>query len=72
MERCNLSSVAIAVFVVITAWLFWSKADDRGSPRFFADQTYNFQTLRALNDVAAAGGDIEDQPKLFAGFGETT
>lgn len=24
------------------AWMFWLKVEDRGRPRFFADQTYNF------------------------------
>ena len=34
--------------------------EDAGQGRFFADQTYHFQTLRLLNDVAADGADIED------------
>lgn len=30
---------------------------DRGQARFFADQTYHFQTLRAFSDIPFGGGD---------------
>jgi hypothetical protein len=33
---------------------------DVGRSRFFADQTYHFQTLRALNDIAADGADTSE------------
>jgi pimeloyl-ACP methyl ester carboxylesterase len=33
---------------------------DVGQGRFFADQTYHFQTLRVLNDVASDGADIAE------------
>jgi alpha-beta hydrolase superfamily lysophospholipase len=32
----------------------------RGQSRFFTDQSYHFQTLRALNDVAAHGADVSE------------
>ena len=33
---------------------------DVGQGRFFADQTYHFQTLRVLNDIAADGADTSE------------
>ena len=33
---------------------------DVGRRRFFADQTYHFQTLRVLNDIAADGADTSE------------
>ena len=33
---------------------------DIGRGRFFADQTYNFQTLRALDDIQANGADTSE------------
>ncbi len=33
---------------------------DTGKARFFADQAYHFQTLRALNDIAAGGADTSE------------
>jgi hypothetical protein len=33
---------------------------DVGHGRFFADQSYHFQTLRALNDIAANGADTSE------------
>jgi alpha-beta hydrolase superfamily lysophospholipase len=41
---------------LVALWL-WPKSPDRGQSRFFADDSYNFETVRVLNDVAAAGGD---------------
>ena len=33
---------------------------DVGQDRFFADQTYHFQTLRVLNDIVADGADMSE------------
>jgi hypothetical protein len=33
---------------------------DVGQRRFFADQSYHFQTLRAMNDVASDGADTAE------------
>ncbi len=33
---------------------------DVGRGRFFADQTYHFQTLRVFNDIAADGADTSE------------
>jgi alpha-beta hydrolase superfamily lysophospholipase len=54
--------------VAIGAWILWPKPPDRGSPRFFADQTYNFQTIRALDDVAGIGGDLGETLQTIAGL----
>jgi dienelactone hydrolase len=37
----------------------WGRSDV-GRSRLFADQTYHFQTLRALNDIAADGADTSE------------
>ncbi|WP_247312288.1 alpha/beta fold hydrolase [Bradyrhizobium sp. 48] len=38
----------------------WIGAADVGQGRFFADQSYHFQTLRALTDIAADGADTSE------------
>jgi alpha-beta hydrolase superfamily lysophospholipase len=48
-----------ALAVGVAAYAYVSR-EDRGQGRFFADQTYHFQTLRVLNDVAADGADTSD------------
>lgn len=53
---------AIAVTLVIgstIAWVLWHPADI-GHGRLFTDQTFHFQTLRALNDVVSDGADISE------------
>jgi len=59
---------AVVVVGVVAAWMLWSKSEDRGRPRFFADQTYNFQTLRALDDVSDIGGDTGETLQTVAGL----
>jgi alpha-beta hydrolase superfamily lysophospholipase len=49
--------IVLAVVVLAAAWIAWPRAADRGHPRFFADQTYNFETIRVLADIQPAGGD---------------
>lgn len=62
------SVVALLVVVAAAAWIFWPKASDLGRSRFFADQTYNFQTLRALDDVSEIGGDTGETLQTVAGL----
>lgn len=50
---------AAAFALALLAIVFWP-AKDMGSPRFFADQTYHFQTLRALSDIPADGADTQE------------
>jgi alpha-beta hydrolase superfamily lysophospholipase len=59
---------AIVVVGIAAAWTLWPKSEDRGRPRFFADQTYNFQTLRALDDVSDIGGDTGETLQTVAGL----
>lgn len=62
-------SIGLAVVVAAAAvWIFWLKAEDHGRSRFFADQTYNFQTLRALDDVSDIGGDTGETLQTVAGL----
>jgi len=47
----------LALFGVLVA-LLWPRTPARGSDRFFADDTYHFETMRVLNDIAPIGGDV--------------
>ena len=67
MRKFSLAALAV-VAVLVAAFFFWPAHQDRGNPRFFADQTYNFETIRALNDVAVAGGDSEETNQAIAGL----
>lgn len=59
----------VVVVVVAVAWHVLSRPpEDRGNPRYFADQTYNFETVRVLNDIAAVGGDSADVAQAVAGL----
>jgi pimeloyl-ACP methyl ester carboxylesterase len=60
--------VVVVVVAVAAAWMFWPKAADRGRSRFFADQTYKFKTLRALDDVSDIGGDTGETLQTVGGL----
>jgi alpha-beta hydrolase superfamily lysophospholipase len=62
--------VVIAILLVAAiAWHVLSRPpEDRGNPRYFADQTYNFETVRVLNDISAVGGDSADITQAIAGL----
>jgi alpha-beta hydrolase superfamily lysophospholipase len=51
----------------VVALLAWPATPDTGHPRFFADQTYNFEAVRAQSDVAPAGGDAAEIAQAVAG-----
>ena len=52
--------LALAVLVVVAVAYIVARPVDRGQSRFFADQSYHFQTLRALTDIAADGADTAE------------
>ncbi|WP_338822172.1 alpha/beta hydrolase family protein [Bradyrhizobium septentrionale] len=52
-------AVLAALAVIIAAYAVF-RDRDVGHDRFFADQTYHFQTLRALTDIAADGADTSE------------
>jgi len=52
-----LLTTCVAGALLLAFWLARSSPADRGRPRFFADQAYQFETVRAQSDVAPAGGD---------------
>ena len=52
-------AVAGALVIGVVAYAFLRRRDV-GQGRFFADQTYHFQTLRVLNDVPSDGADTAD------------
>ena len=58
----SVRNAVIGLFTALgcaAAYLAWRPADV-GQSRYFADQTYHFQTLRALNDIAAGGADTSE------------
>jgi alpha-beta hydrolase superfamily lysophospholipase len=48
---------AAIVLLGLAALILWPAPADRGRAAFFKDASYNFEAVRVLNDVAAAGGD---------------
>ncbi|MBE1159830.1 alpha/beta hydrolase family protein [Dyella acidiphila] len=62
----------IIAAVLIVAGVIWHFLDrpqpDLGSPRYFSDQTYNFETARVLNDIAGVGGDGGEVGQAIAGL----
>ncbi len=54
-----LLALAAVIVVGLIAYAVLRPADV-GRGRFFADQTYHFQTLRALNDVPSEGADTSE------------
>jgi len=55
-----------AAVAVVTAGFWVLRAPAMGNGRFFADQTYNFETIRVLADNAAAGGDLNEVMQAVA------
>jgi pimeloyl-ACP methyl ester carboxylesterase len=47
---------ALLAGMLLVAFIWWNRADV-GRRRFFRNQTYHFQTLRAFNDIPAGGAD---------------
>ena len=64
-------AVAGALVIGVIAYAFLRRRDV-GQGRFFADQTYHFQTLRVLNDVPSDGADtaevLETIKRVRSGF----
>jgi len=50
----------LAAIVVLGALVFFARRRDVGYGRFYDDQTYHHQALRALNHAAAQGADISE------------
>ena len=48
---------AAVVLMGFAVLILWPAPADHGRPAFFKDPSYNFEAVRVLNDVAAAGGD---------------
>ena len=57
----------LGVAAVLAALVLWKAPADLGHSRFFADQTYDFETVRAQTDVAPAGGDTAEIAQAVAG-----
>ena len=57
--RTAVAAVITALAAIVGSYAVLSNRDV-GRGRFFDDQTYHFQTLRALNDIAADGADTSE------------
>lgn len=55
--RKKLVLIVAALLLAAIVVLAWPAPADRGNGSFFRNSTYDFETLRVLNDVAVAGGD---------------
>ncbi|MBR1146648.1 S9 family peptidase [Bradyrhizobium sp. AUGA SZCCT0431] len=60
MLHSRLGWFALGALGAILVAYFLTRPSDRGQSRFFADQSYHFQTLRALTDIAADGADTSE------------
>ena len=60
--------LTLIVVVLVVAWLVWPRSPDIGRPRFFSDQTYNFEALRVIDDTAIAGGDANEAAQAIRGI----
>jgi len=59
--------VALGAVLVLAAVMLL-KPQDIGNPLAFRDQTYRFESLRVLNDIAAVGGDANEAMQAVAGI----
>src|SRR5580704_14882546 len=65
MRRFGWIAAGIAV-VLAGAFLFWPKPKDIGSPRYFSDQTYNFEAIRVFSNNGPFGGDVGEPGQAIA------
>jgi pimeloyl-ACP methyl ester carboxylesterase len=56
--RKFLVIVPIVIVLALAYPLLRPTPHPPGSSRFFSSDTYNFETVRVLNDIAAVGGDV--------------
>jgi len=57
---------AAVVVLGLVVLILWPAPADRGHGAFFKDPSYNFEAMRVLNDVAAAGGDSGEALQAIA------
>lgn len=65
MRRIFIILGGIILLFVVSS-LVWPRPADIGRLGFFADRTYNFEAIRVLNDVAAAGGDTGEAAQAIS------
>jgi hypothetical protein len=66
-NRAKAGWVLLCVLIVLAA-VRWLSSQDVGRPQMFRDQTYHFESLRVLNDIAAVGGDVSEAAQAVAGI----
>jgi hypothetical protein len=57
--------VGLTFVVLVMAWFFWPRTEDRGHARFFANQAYYFEAIRVLTDNGPAGGDTGEASRAI-------
>jgi len=67
MTKRRVVAVSVCLVLVLGAWAVWPSPADQGHPRFFADQTYEFETVRAQTDIAVVGGDAAEIAQAVSG-----
>lgn len=66
--RKFLMTVLAGILLLIVAYNYWPRPPDLGRPQFFKDRTYDFETVRVMNDIAAFGGDTNEAAQAVAGI----
>lgn len=63
----TLSLIVIVIIALLVAALFWPQTTrEPGEPRYFTDQTYNFEAVRVMDDISEAGGDSSEAGQALA------
>ena len=70
-NRAKAGWVLLCVLIVLAA-VRWLSPQDVGRPQMFRDQTYHFESLRVLNDIAAVGGDVSEAAQAVAALKQGT
>jgi hypothetical protein len=67
-KTCAKAGWVLLCVPVVAAAVRWLSPQDVGRPQMFHDQTYHFESLRVLNDIAAVGGDVSEAMQAAAGI----
>jgi hypothetical protein len=62
----RILTLIVVLLLVGVGWYVHERPRDYGASRFYADQTYHFETLRVLNDTSVVGGDPNEVLQTIA------
>lgn len=66
--RRTIVRLLIILVIALVARILWPRSPEVGQPRFFSDQTYNFEALRAIDDTGVAGGNYNEVAVTIQGI----